>query len=558
MKKQYTKLKIKLVTLIILVLVIGCSVLTYQKANEISADCQSQMDYGFVQDMRWNLDFSEGENDIIKHAYRCFDDASRVTDVGFYSMLKDSSGNTVAEDQYYMIVEKSGEDNDRRIILLGDNFFSDDMYFQTRFGNGNRFKITDSEGVVTEYEHHSFSRIEIIGTCDDIYVYPEKIIWESFSGDVYTYIPQEDFTDKGTMKFEEWAGSNVYEETLWENNSYIVFHNSVSYTYGDWEKSEKLNAKAKEICEQIYEDFVNDIDTYDDQSKDGLFTCYIAGTGYLGDGYAMPFVYVFHPVSMAMEELLGVYLGAAILGLIIIAIVCSLVNKIHKQQLAYEMNRRELTRGIAHELKTPIAIVKGYVENWKYMDEENKEESSQTMIDEMNHMNIMVTDLLELSRLEAKAKEMHPESVDIHSLAKSVLGRMKEMINEKSLQVSITPENGEFLANADLEMMRTVLVNFITNAVKYADKTIDINLLVIGNKIKFSIANDGKKLEEQKLKKVWDEFYRDGYSNDHNMGSSGLGLAITKNILILHDAKYGCDSKDGRTVFWFEMKKSVE
>lgn len=563
MKKQYTKLKIKLVTLTTMILFIGCIVLTYQKADEIMTDYLAQIDAeeSFIADIRRNVGVEGNVENIEQQAYNAFDDVGRIPDVGFYSMLKDSKGNTLAEDQYYIIVEQGVEEKERRTILLGDHFFTDNEDVQIQFSYGaNRIISTDENGVKTEFAHGSFSRVEIYGTCDSTFIYPEKIVFQYDVGGEsgsYTYIPEEDFTEKGDMKVEEWAGGNVYDVEELKNSDFLILNNSVSFIYTDWNESEKLNAEAKEICERIYEDMLNDKDQ-EYGVIEGLFTCYVTNNGRLSGEYYMPYAFVFHPVSLAIKEIYAFYMGAFLFGIIVNVILCILVNRVYKQQLAYEMNRRELTRGIAHELKTPIAIVKGYVENWKYMDEDNKEKCSQTMIDEMNHMNTMVTDLLELSRLEAKAKEMHTESVDIHSLAKSVLGRMKEMISEKGLQVTITPENGEFLVNADLEMMRTVLVNFITNAVKYADKVIDISITENAKKIKFSITNDGKNIDAANLQKVWDEFYRAGYANDHNMGSSGLGLAITKNILILHDAKYGCDSKDGRTVFWFEMKKCTE
>ena len=114
--------------------------------------------------------------------------------------------------------------------------------------------------------------------------------------------------------------------------------------------------------------------------------------------------------------------------------------------------------------------------------------------------------------------------------------------------------DGKFLVIADLEMIRVVLVNFISNAIKYAEKEISISLLQKGKKVKFEIINDGKTIAADKTNKVWDEFYMEDGFNNRRIGSSGLGLAITKNILILHGAEYGCKSQDGKTSFWFELK----
>ena len=548
MKKYYFKLKIKIIVVMILVLVVGSGILVYQKADSIRSDYLSIVrdDMDLVYNTRQYL--VKGGKDLVKQVYQEYYEILGHDDIGFYSMLKDYEGNTLAETQNFIIIKKDNEEEDKRIILLGNEFPKDEEESTIKFAIG------------------AISSMEITGTCDDTFIYLDELKWEGFTEtETYTF-EYNNVKSEGTIPFEEWAGSNLYDEHLHNEYTFYPFYPFVYYNhdvYGDEKQDQKLDEEAREICEVIYQELIGDINTLDSRYEDGLFTCYVANSGYIGDSYlgekyALPFVFVFHPVNIAIDELAPLLIISTIVVIIMICIICSTINKVYKNQLAYEMNRRELTRGIAHELKTPLAITKGYVENWKYMDEKDREQCSETIIDEIEHMNAMVTDLLELSRLEAKAKEINLESVDIHSLSNSVLKRLHEMISEKGVQVTVEPEEGPFLVNADLEMMRTVLVNLITNAVKYSDKTIGINILETNKKIKFTITNDGKTIEAKKIAKIWDEFYRDDYSNDHHIGSSGLGLAITKNILILHNAKYGCSSEGGKTTFWFEMKKDLE
>ncbi len=545
MKKYYFKLKIKIIVVMLLVLAVGSGILVYQKADSIRSDYLTIVydDADLVSNIRQYL--VKGGKDLVKQVYQEFYEISGYDDIGFYSMLKDYEGNMLAETQNFIIIKKDNEEEDNRIILLGNEFPKE----------GENDSISFALG--------SISSMEINGTCDDTFIYLDELKWQGLSEqETYTF-EYNKVKSEGTIPFEEWAGSNLYDEWLRNENTFYPFVYYNHDVYGDEKLDNKLDEEAKEICELIYKELVDDIDTRDSRYVDGLFTCYVGCSGYLSDSdvgeeYALPFVFVFHPVNIAIDELAPLLIISTIVVIIMICIICSAINKVYKNQLAYEMNRRELTRGIAHELKTPLAITKGYVENWKYMDEQDREQCSETIIDEIEHMNAMVTDLLELSRLEAKAKEINLESVDIHSLSNSVLMRLQEMISEKGVQVTVEPEEGPFLVNADLEMMRTVLVNLITNAVKYSDKVINISILDIGKKIMFAIENDGKTIEAKKITKIWDEFYRDDYSNDHHIGSSGLGLAITKNILILHNAKYGCSSEGGKTTFWFEMKKDLE
>jgi len=546
MKKTYFKLKLRVIALVVVVLLLGCGMLTYQRADHIRDDYSALImdDYGFERTLRLNSACES--DDFIQQVYYEYCKVGRDSDIGFYSMLKDGEGNTLAEDQNFMIVKKADDnedENDWRVLLLEESFGHDDFGSTWSFANG------------------FFSKMEIIGTCDDTYIYLDELKWTNTLGDEsYSYVPKikEDNVAQKKEKFEDWSGSRLYGDYPIENK-FFLYINSVYPTYGDDDKNMELNREAEEICQQIYDDYYRDIDSKNYQSEEGIFTTYIGGTGHLSDEYAIPYVFVFHPISIAVSELAGIYVLAFILGIVIVCILCHIIQKTYLQQLAYDNNRRQLTRGIAHELKTPLAITKGYVENWEYLDEENRHESSKKMIDEIEHMNRMVTDLLELSHLEAKTKEMNMESVDIKALTNSVLKRMKATIEDRGIVVSGNIRTGsgainEYLVEADLEMMRTVLVNFISNGVKYAEKEIEINLSEVGKRFRFTITNDGQTIETDKINKVWDEFYRDATVDTKRIGGSGLGLAITKNILLLHGAKYGCQSENGKTTFWFEMK----
>ena len=136
---------------------------------------------------------------------------------------------------------------------------------------------------------------------------------------------------------------------------------------------------------------------------------------------------------------------------------------------------------------------------------------------------------------------------------------MKNIISERNLDIKMVPSDientDEFVVSADLEMIRVAMSNFISNAVKYAEKEVVITLTQSNKKVRFEIENDGSSIDNEEIKKVWDEFYKSDSVNRSTIGSSGLGLAITKNIFILHNAEYGCKSAGGKTAFSFEMSK---
>ncbi|MBE5963390.1 MAG: HAMP domain-containing histidine kinase [Lachnospira sp.] len=536
MKKQYFKLKLKLTALIIVILLVGCGILTYQRAAYIMVDYEQRI-YE-QEDLALPLRFNNAMNEknFLHQIYDVYSNVGTIDDdIGFYSMVKDSDRNTIAETQSFIIVYNENQD-DKRIILLGRDFTLENKSEYIEFMLG-------------------CDKMDISGTCDDLFIYPEKIVW--YSSNVgeekeHTITMSKNNANNGTMSFEEWIGNTRYTQGSEDDTYYPIIVCEPGYSiYSDYNKQKKLQHEAKEICEEIYEGYRNG-NTLDNQSKQGIFTTYIAKTGYLNKNYAIPSVYVYHPIKIAMYELILVYIIIGIVGLISIAFANITIDKNYKKQYLYELNRRRLTSGIAHELKTPVAIIRGYVENWEQYDENERNEYSKILIKETDHMSKLVGDFLELSRLEAKAKKLNLESVDLYSLTNSVLNKMKA-------DVSIETDGlEEYLVQADLEMIRTAISNLVSNSIKYSDKMIELKLSENNGKIKFLIANDGATIDGENMGNVWDEFYK-GNKNDYNrFGSDGLGLAITKNIFILHKAQYGCTSKNGRTEFWFELKKDKE
>ena len=578
MKKKYRRLKIKVISMFVILYTLACGVLLYQEANNVKNEYLTEIyDYEDVS-FRLETEDYESEAEFIKTAYDNYYKYAQTNfdDIGFYSMLVDlKNEEKLIEFQNFIIINKMDSQSDdivdTRILLLDDGFgYRDrDEYDEV---NG---KLSGEERA--EFTHNFKDILEIKGTCDDVYVYADEIRWkDSDKEDWKIYLPDEKIygnTKYGEeIDFKEWAGNTVFDSNNFHEATYVPYYKSQYAHYGDIVLNKKLNTEAKEICNRIYRAFVNDENTYDYQGQDGLFTCYVGGSGYIYDNMLMPHVYVFHPINIAISRLKVVLVCGAIISIIVIISLYCIINKMYKQHEAYENNRRSLTRGIAHELKTPLAITKGYVENWEYVDENERHKTAGIMIEEIDHMNKMVTDLLELSHLEANVKKMNPESVDIYQLTESVLKRMGLLIQEHKLQVTLINhiENAnehdncekksnekEYLVEADLEMMRTVLVNFISNAIKYANKNINITISEKGKRVRFEIANDGKEIGLDSIKNIWNEFYRTENAENSRTEGTGLGLAITKKILELHNAKYGCKRNLGYNIFWFEIKKET-
>ena len=243
-----------------------------------------------------------------------------------------------------------------------------------------------------------------------------------------------------------------------------------------------------------------------------------------------------------------------LLGFIILEalIVVSFVM-LYKNQMNYEIRNQKLTRGIAHELKTPLAVTKATVENWDYFDEDRRKDYSKRVVDEVDHMSDMVDKLLDVSKIKEGGNKLNREAVDLKKMTDEIIAGSSELIRERNITVTFNRDENPYTVFADPEMMNMVIGNFMSNAIKYCDQVIMIRLERNGRKIDFSITNDGAKIDKKELDKVWDVFYTTDKARTDRMSSSGVGLSVVKSILDVHKADYSCASNDKGTEFKFSM-----
>lgn len=567
MIKKYIRLGIIFSLLIIVLLGSFAFVLTYIEADNIMYQRPSGLykSWGLYgnpwEEMADSIELSvaEYDEDVIKSAYSMY---RSIRDKDFYSMVKNPSGKTIAEYKPAMWIYSNSE-QDSRVIVFEEKAI---------------YKVLDQ----TEWGLDFPAVFKVTGTCDDTYIYPEKVMWIDRCGTEYVYEPTVDNTHKGTRSFEDWAGSAYYidhdmfideyyaeidlekYEIEKRANTFDIYN--INEGYYDWirnsdgfhketlEDSKVKCYEAKDFCEKTFDNYLRTgYTTYN--TSDINFTA-VGGIELMEDGNSVVYAYVFHPLEEAVANLGNFYILLIIIAVVFLHIIGFVIYSLCRQHYVYEKNRKELTSAIAHELKTPLAITKGYIENWQYFDEEDRKKQGEVMIEEIENMDKIVVDLLELSRLEIKAKKLDLESVDIHALSLTVLRPLELFIKEKNVDVTIHKnDKDKALVLADLALLRVVLSNFIVNAVKYSERKIDITIKETVSKVRFEITNDGLHISEEHLGKIWDTFYKVKRANQSRLKSSGIGLAITKNILELHKAQYGCKSENLKTTFWFEMKK---
>lgn len=351
-----------------------------------------------------------------------------------------------------------------------------------------------------------------------------------------------------------------------------AYTNTYGRTMSDHEKARR-NDEARAVFLDyiaVNEDITGCTPYIDPDTKDiGFFTSrlYRRGEpispeygGYVPEYLA---VYVYHPFAIAWEHLRRGLLTVAAVWVAAIGLICLLVTLLYKRQENYEMSRFSMTKAVAHELKTPFAVTKNYAENWEYFDEEQQKNCRADMLAQIEYMDRILGDLLELSRMESNAKKLNPEPVNLVELNDVVMRQLKPVTGDKTITLHGAGDPDPFTVNADLGMIRTVLTNLLSNAIRYGQSRIDITFIRKRKGVRYEIQNDGTPIPKEKLKLIWDEFYRvdEARSKDSAFdkpGSAakegtGLGLAITRRILKLHHAKYGCTSGEEGTTFFFEL-----
>lgn len=215
--------------------------------------------------------------------------------------------------------------------------------------------------------------------------------------------------------------------------------------------------------------------------------------------------------------------------------------------------RRRYVGDISHELKTPIFNIQGYLHT--LLDDEQTLEDKDFAVrflrkatKNVERLQTIVEDLGAISRLESGELILDLETFDIKELAQEVIEELDLKSNEAGINLGFKAgaENG-FLVRADRESIRQVLINLVTNSLKYGNPngSTKLGFYDMESYILVEIADDGIGIPEKHLPHVFDRFYRVDKSRSRQKGGSGLGLAIVKHIIEAHQQTINVRSSPG-------------
>ena len=235
------------------------------------------------------------------------------------------------------------------------------------------------------------------------------------------------------------------------------------------------------------------------------------------------------------------------------------LNYAKKELAETDELRRDLLANVSHDLKTPLTMIKGYAEMIRDLNSDNIEKRNANLnviIEESERLNILVNDLLTLSKIQANKDVLEKEDFDIVELINNIIKRYSIYKDTEGYIFEVnTPD--KVIVNADKKKIEQVIYNLINNAINYTgdDNKVIINVLVDKN-IRVEIKDTGKGIKKEDLPHIWDKYYHSKKKHKRNVIGTGIGLSIVKTILESHNFKYGVESKRNKgTTFYFEICK---
>lgn len=367
---------------------------------------------------------------------------------------------------------------------------------------------------------------------------------------------QEESVNKLILEFDNFSSENIKTES-WQNQ------NAILWVQGMGSKNRALTDKDRIIVKECEAAGLTELSRLSpDSNGTGTGGSKLAQFKYSEavpvkiDGetcYLVMGVQGF-PQRDAILSLIPIYIFLLVLMVILFFVVSHSFIKIYKQQIELETTRQDLISAVAHELKTPLSVIRNFSESLKEkINEEKKEHYLDVILDESERMNVMVSDMLALSQLESGVK-LTLQNHSLNHIAEQILARYHEPIANKGVIAAIV-SSGNCVVSCDAKLIEQVISNFLSNAIQYTPENGHI-VVEINNKdgqTVFTIENSGQHIPADRISRIWDAFYKADPARSNPKGT-GLGLSIVKNILIAHGFEFGAENTESGVKFWFTVK----
>jgi signal transduction histidine kinase len=237
-------------------------------------------------------------------------------------------------------------------------------------------------------------------------------------------------------------------------------------------------------------------------------------------------------------------------------------NQMARDLEKHEALRNSFVGNVSHELRTPLTSINGFVEGIidGTVPKQDRDKYLNIVLSETKRLNALITDLLELSKVESGKFPIHLSSFDINELLRITLLSFEKRIDEKRLNVVIDFEAENIYVAADKDKITQVVSNLLDNAIKFNEDKgkLGISAYLIKNKVTIKISNSGKPISQSDKDLIFERFYKADQSHNRKIAGTGIGLSLVKKILAQHDEKVWIEDTKKETTFCFTLKSAKD
>ncbi len=261
---------------------------------------------------------------------------------------------------------------------------------------------------------------------------------------------------------------------------------------------------------------------------------------------------------------LYISVGAAALG-----IIGFFAFKAHKRVAEAEARqksklKKQMTSNIAHELRTPVTSIRGYLETLiacPDMSPEKKQEFIEKAYNQTIRLSELITDMALISKMEEKSAKFQKEDIDLFDISNEVFEEFGERIVAKRVKVENLLEPDTVLTG-NRTLVYTILKNLVENSLKYAGEEFTIHLECYSSIEKFcylTYYDTGEGVPQEHLESIFERFYRIEEGRTRDVGGSGLGLSIVKNAVKFHGGDIRVINRQwGGLQFFFSLRRHAD
>lgn len=218
-----------------------------------------------------------------------------------------------------------------------------------------------------------------------------------------------------------------------------------------------------------------------------------------------------------------------------------------------EKRKNDLVMYLAHDLKTPLSSVIGYItllRDENQISDELRERYLSISLEKAERLEDLINEFFEITRFNLSSIVLEYGKINLTRMLEQLLYEFKPILSEKNLTYEVEMQPDIMLV-CDANKMQRVFDNLLRNAVNYsyADTSIRVAVKQMKNWVRISITNEGNTIPKEKLERIFEQFYRLDTARSSSSGGAGLGLAIAKEIVELHHGNIIAESKNGFTCF---------